>query len=355
MKRWKKRAKITIIARKNGRFLSMLFESYQIKNMKLKNRVVMPPMCMYSADTLGFANDFHYVHYASRAIGGVGLIIQEATGILPNGRISENDLGIWSDDHIPGLKKIVDLIHANGSVAGIQVNHAGRKAKVNGKIFAPSALGYSNDYEMPHEMTKKDIKDVIKAFAESARRADQAGYDLLELHGAHGYLIFQFLSPISNQRTDEYGDGKVFLREVMEAVTKVWPKEKVLCLRISATEYVEGGVTPESISEIINFVKDLGLDLIHVSSGGNVLVKINAYPGYQLGLAERVKELTGLPVIGGGLISDIVLAEHAVASKKCDLVYLGRVLLREPYFVLNQANEVGYDIEYPKAYLRGKK
>ena len=334
----------------------MLFESYQLKSMKLKNRVVMPPMCMYSANTEGFANDFHYVHYATRAIGGVGLIIQEATAITPNGRISENDLGIWCDDHVAGLKKIVDLIHQNGSVAGIQINHAGRKAKISsGVILAPSALGYSNDYEMPHEMTKKDIKDVIKAFADAARRADEAGYDLLELHGAHGYLIFQFLSPISNLRSDEYKDGKVFLREVMEAVTKVWPKEKVLCLRISATEYVEGGVTPESISEMINSVKDLGLDIIHVSSGGNVLVKINAYPGYQLGLAERVKELTGLPVIGGGLISDIVLAEHAVASKKCDLVYLGRVLLRVPYFVLNQAKEVGYDIEYPKAYLRGKK
>jgi NADPH2 dehydrogenase len=333
---------------------NMIYEPYQIKNLVLKNRVVMPPMCMYSANTLGFSNDFHVVHYGTRAIGGVGLIIQEATAVMANGRISVNDLGIWSDDHIAGLKKIVNVIHENGSVAGIQINHAGRKAKVENPI-GPSAVSYSDDYQIPGEMTIDDIKEVVLSFKKAARRADEAGYDLLEIHGAHGYLIFQFLSPISNKRTDLYKDGKVFLREVVEAITEVWPKEKVLVLRVSATEYVEGGVTPETISEAINSVKDLGIDLIDVSSGGNVLVKINAYPGYQLELAKKVGELTGLPTIGGGLITDLKLADHAVASKKCDLVYLGRLLLRDPYVVINEASDMGVVMAYPVQYIRGKK
>ena len=332
----------------------MIYEPYQIKGFTLKNRVVMPPMCMYSANTLGFSNDFHIVHYATRAIGGVGLIIQEATAVMPNGRISVNDLGIWSDEHIAGLKKIVNVIHENGSIAGIQINHAGRKAKVE-KSIGPSAVSYSDDYQLPAEMTLKDIKEVVLSFKEAARRADEAGYDLLEIHGAHGYLIFQFLSPISNLRKDKYKDGKIFLKEIVEAITKVWPKEKVLVLRVSASEYVEGGVTPETISEAINSVKDLGIDLIDVSSGGNVLVKINAYPGYQLELAKKVGELTGLPTIGGGLITDLRLADYAVASKKCDLVYLGRLLLRDPYVVINQANDMGVVMAYPVQYIRGKK
>lgn len=332
----------------------MLYDGYTLKNIQLKNRVVMPPMCMYSANQQGEVNNFHLVHYGTRALGGVGLIIQEATGIMPNGRITDQDLGIWDDHHVEGLKKIVEIIHEHGSVAGIQINHAGRKAKVDHPI-GPSAITYGGDYATPKEMTLQDIKEVVKAFGQAARRANEAGYDLLEIHGAHGYLLFQFLSPISNKRTDQYQDGKVFLREVMEEVMKYWPKEKVLALRVSAYEYVEGGVTPDTISEAINYVKDLGLDLIDVSSGGNVLVKINAYPGYQLDLAKRVKELTHLPVIGGGLITDLRMAEHAVSSRRCDLVYLGRELLRNPYIVINQASDIGAEIAYPVPYLRGKK
>jgi len=332
----------------------MLFKSFTIKNLTLKNRAVMPPMCMYSAANDGKVTDFHLVHYGSRAIGGVGLIIQEATGIVPDGRITENDLGIWSDEHIPGLKRIVNVIHEHGSIAGIQINHAGRKAKVEHPV-GPSAITYGGDYKTPKEMTVQDIKDTVKAFKDAARRADQAGYDLLEIHGAHGYLLFQFLSPLSNKRTDRYQDGKVFLKEVMEAVTSVWPKEKVLCLRVSASEYTVGGVTPESISEAINSVKDLGLDLIDVSSGGNVLVKIEAYPGYQLGLSKEVKRLTGLPTIGGGLVTSLELADNAIGLGQCDLVYFGRILLREPYLLLTHANELGYDIAYPTPYIRGKK
>ncbi|MFH0767841.1 MAG: NADH:flavin oxidoreductase/NADH oxidase [Bacillota bacterium] len=332
----------------------MLFDPIKIKDLEIKNRAVMPPMCMYSANEEGIVNDFHLVHYGSRAIGGVGLIIQEATAVLPDGRITVNDLGIWNDEHVKGLKRIVDVIHMNGAVAGIQINHAGRKAKVDYPV-GPSAITYGGDYKTPKEMTKEDIKEVVEAFREAARRANEAGYDLLEVHGAHGYLIFQFLSPLSNLRDDEYKDGKVFLREVMKAVTSQWPKGKVLALRVSAFEYVEGGVTPKSISEAINYVKDLGLDIIDVSSGGNVSFKIKAYPGYQLDLAKQVKDLTGLPVIGGGLISDLVLATHAIESGRCDMVYFGRVLLREPYLFLNHASDLGYDIKFPDPYIRGKK
>ncbi|MBN2268836.1 MAG: NADH:flavin oxidoreductase/NADH oxidase [Acholeplasmataceae bacterium] len=332
----------------------MLFESFELKNLKLKNRIVMPPMCMYSADTEGFANDFHISHYGSRAIGGVGLIIQEATAIDPDGRISINDLGIWRDDHIPGLKRIVDVIHQHGSVAGIQINHAGRKAKVEDPI-GPSAITYGGEYITPREMTLDDIKKTVYDFKMAARRAQSAGYDLLELHAAHGYLLFQFLSPISNHRKDIYQDGKILLKEVVEAVRTEWPKEKALCIRISAYEYVKEGVTPEMMADAINSVKHLGVDIIDVSSGGNVLVKINAFPGYQLHLAKKIKDLTKLPVMGGGLITTLELAQYAVSSLQTDLVYLGRVLLREPYLVINQFKDFGVELEYPKPYIRGKK
>ena len=332
----------------------MLFDPIKIKDLEIKNRTVMPPMCMYSANEEGLVNDFHIVHYGSRAIGGVGLIIQEATAVLPDGRISLNDLGIWSNKHIPGLKHIVNIIHQNGAVAGIQINHAGRKAKVENPV-GPSAISYGGDYKTPKEMTIDDIKEVVEAFKQAAKRCDEAGYDVLEIHGAHGYLISEFLSPISNLRTDKYKDGKVFLKEVVEAISSVWPKQKVLALRVSAYEYVEGGATVESIAEAINFVKDLGIDLIDVSSGGNILVKIKAYPGYQLELARQIKEMTSLPVIGGGLISDLVLATHAIGSGKCDMVYFGRVLLREPYLFINHSKDVGTEIPFPEPYIRGKK
>lgn len=343
--------------KKNKNFegaFTMIYEPFELKNLKLKNRIVMPPMCMYSADTDGYANDFHIAHYAARAIGGVGLIIQEATAIDPDGRISINDLGIWDDSHITGLKRIADAIHQNGSVAGIQINHAGRKAKVEHPV-GPSSITYGGDYLPPREMTLEDIKKTIHDFKCAARRAHLANYDMLELHAAHGYLMFQFMSPISNHRIDQYKDGRVYLKEVVEAVRSEWPKEKALCIRISAYEYVKEGVTPEMMADAINHVKDLGVDLIDVSSGGNILVKINSYPGYQLHLAKKIKELTGLPVIGGGLITTLELASYAVASNQADLIYLGRVLLRDPYMMINQAKDFGIELDYPKPYLRGKK
>jgi NADPH2 dehydrogenase len=333
----------------------MLYQSLEVKNLKLKNRSVMAPMCMYQSDHTGVVKDFHVIHYATRAIGGVGLIIQEATAIDPDGRISVNDLGIWDDAHVKGLKKIVDQIHENGAVAGIQINHAGRKARVENPI-APSANKFSDELKPPKAMTLEDIKKVIDQFKQAARRADEAGYDLLELHAAHGYLLFQFLSPNTNLRTDAYKDPKKLITEVVMAVREVWPKEKALAIRFSAYEYAKKSVTPEWIAELLNEIKHFGIDIIDVSSGGNVVEQeIKIFPGYQLDFAKTIKMKTDLITMGGGLIDHVKLADYAISDGLCDLIYFGRVLLREPYFMLNHASELGIDIEYPKPYSRGKK
>lgn len=333
----------------------MIFQELEIKNLILKNRAVMAPMCMYQSDDTGVVKDFHVTHYGTRAMGGVGLIIQEATAIDPDGRISTEDLGIWSDDHIEGLKRIVKAIHDHGSVAAIQLNHAGRKAQVDDPI-APSAISYSDRFKVPKEMSLEDIKTVISQFRDAARRALETGYDLIELHAAHGYLLFQFLSPNSNFRTDAYGDRKKLLKDVVKAVREVWPKEKALAIRISAFEYVQKTVTPEWFAELINEIKDLGVDIIDVSSGGNVQVQnITIFPGYQLDFARTIKAKTDLFVIGGGLIDNLKLADYAISDGLCDLIYFGRLLLRDPYHIINHASDLGFDIDYPKPYLRGKK
>ncbi len=326
----------------------MIEKRIKINNLNISNRVVMPPMCMYSAGDDGIATDFHVLHYTTRAIGGVGLLIQEATAVEPEGRITVNDLGIWDDGQIENLKSIVDHVHQYGTKMGIQLAHAGRKAQLP-KAYAPSRIAYEG-YEMPTEMTKDDIHRVIHKFKLAARRARLAGYDLVEVHAAHGYLINEFLSPLSNKRTDEYKDGTLFLEQVLKAVREEWPIEKPLCVRVTAEEYMDEGLHPHDLARIINRVKGLGVDLVDVSSGGNYKVTIKLFSGYQLGFAETIRKETGLPVIGGGLIEDIDTAEAAIHSGKCDMVYLGRLLLRDPYFVINQM-----DVEYPKPYIRGKK
>lgn len=333
----------------------MLYQPISIKNLQLKNRIVMAPMCMYQSDNSGEVKDFHITHYATRAIGGVGLIIQEATAIDPDGRISKEDLGIWNDDHVEGLKKIVNAIHVHGAKAGIQINHAGRKARVEHPI-APSAISFNGELLVPKEMTLEDIRKVISDFKEAARRAHEAGYDLLELHAAHGYLLFQFLSPNSNKRTDVYKDRTKLLIDVIHAVKEVWPKEKALAIRFSATEYVDDGVEPIWLSKVINDIKHLGVDMIDVSSGGNVVSQsIKLYPGYQLNLAKTIKDKTGLITIGGGLIEDVKLGDYAISGGFCDLVFYGRLLLRDPYHFINHATDIREEIEYPKPYIRGRK
>ncbi|MFO7887414.1 MAG: NADPH dehydrogenase NamA [Eubacteriales bacterium] len=336
-----------------------LFEKIKIRNLELKNRIVMPPMCMYSAKEDGFSTPWHTTHYSTRAVGGVGLIIVEAAAVEPSGRISKNDLGIWSDEHVEGLKKIVDGVHENGGKIGIQLAHAGRKSEsTKDEIYAPSPISFNKDYRVPKEMNLEDIKRIKTEFKKAAKRAHRAGFDLIEIHGAHGYLINEFISPLTNQRSDKYG-GSIgnrarFLKEVLEEVTKEWPKEKPITLRVSSLEYSKKGNTTENIAEIINMAKDKGIDIINVSSGGVIYTKIKPYPGYQLEPARIIKEKTKLPVIAGGLVTDWHLAEEIVNNNRGDMVYMGRKLLRDPYFVLNIISNLNIDIPWPDQYERGR-
>lgn len=340
--------------------MAKLFESIRIKDIEFKNRIVMPPMCMYSSDDSGYANDWHFIHYATRAIGGTGLIIVEATGVERRGRISDRDLGIWDDSHIVGLAKIVTLCKKYGARIGIQLGHAGRKCEVESEeIIAPSPIAYSSRYKVPRKMTKEDINDVINAFKEGARRADEAGFDLIEIHAAHGYLINEFLSPLSNKRADEYGGSLEnrarFLKEILREVRKVWPENKLICVRVSAEDYVEEGNHPEDLANILNLVKDEGVDLVNVSSGAVVPAMIKAFPGYQVKFAEVIKRETNLPVIAGGLISEAEMAEEIVANNRADMVFLGRELLRNPYWPLEAAKKLNHEIDWPLQYERSKK
>ncbi|WP_139906004.1 NADPH dehydrogenase NamA [Clostridium thermarum] len=337
--------------------MAKLFEQISIKGVTIKNRVVMAPMCMYSADNDGMVQDWHIIHYAARALGGTGLIIQEATAVESCGRISDRDLGIWKDEHIEGLRKIVKSIKDNGSVPGIQLAHAGRKSTVFSEpVIGPSAIAFSEEYKTPTEMSKEDIKRVIEAFKKAAERALTAGYEVIEIHAAHGYLINEFLSPLTNKRGDEYGGSKEnrvrFLKEVLEAVREVWSKP--LIVRVTAEDYEEEGNHPEDLADMVNLVKDLGIDLVDVSSGGVVDVTVKAYPGYQVDFAETIKNLTGLPVIAGGLLTTADQCEEVLQAGKADMIFLGRELLRNPYWTLKAAHDLKTEIQWPVQYERGK-
>ncbi len=330
--------------------------SWNIKNLELNNRIVMPPMCMYSSDNEGHVKDFHEVHYSSRALGGVGLIIMEATAVVANGRISNRDLGIWNDSHIEGLRSLVSKSKAYGTKMGIQLAHAGRKSDSGDKfIVAPSAIKHSNDYEIPRELSKEDIKEVVLAFKESARRANEAGFDVIEIHGAHGYLVHEFLSPISNKRSDQYGgsiENRVrFLKEILHSVKEVWPSEKPILLRVSADDYVDGGIDKNEMVKIINLVKE-DIDIVHVSSGGIIDTKITLFPGYQVDHAQTIKEECNIPVIAVGLIKEFDHIEEIICNDRADLVALGRELLRNPFFVLNMAKYSKEEFQYPRQYER---
>lgn len=271
-----------------------MFKEFSLKSLTIKNRIVMPPMCMYSADADGNVNDFHLIHYAARAMGGIGLMIVEATGVAPNGRLSDWDLGIWADEHILGLRKITDVCRLYGTKSALQINHAGRKCGATTEhILAPSPLQFSDEYQLPVELSKKQINEVVTQFRDAAFRANSAGFDAIEIHGAHGYLINQFLSPLTNQRKDEYGgsiENRVrFMKEILEDVRKVWPEEKPISLRVSASDYVEGGIDINQMINIINHVKGL-IDIVHVSSGAVLPTKIKTYPGYQVSFAEAIRK-----------------------------------------------------------------
>ena len=339
--------------------MSKLFNEFKIKNLTLKNRIVMPPMCMYCAPENGMATKWHVIHYGTRAVGGVGLVIVEATGISPEGRLSSNDLGIWDDAHVKGLIDIAEAIHTGGAKAGIQINHGGRKCEARGaEIEAPSPIPYNEGGIPPKEMTKTDIRDTVQEFKNAAIRADKAGFDLIQIHAAHGYLLNEFLSPLTNQRTDEYGgnpENRVrILVEVLDAVRSVWPCEKPIEVRITAEDYQEGGNHAEDLGEMLNLIKDKGIDSVNVSTGGLVPVVPKAFPGYQVPHAETIKKMTGLSVSAGGMLSDAKEINEILDQRKADLIYLGRELLRNPYWVFGAARELDHDLEWPKQYERAK-
>lgn len=329
----------------------MLFEPTRVKSYQFKNKIIMAPMCMYQSDNTGVVKPFHEAHYMSHAMGGVSMVIVEATAIDPNGRISTQDLGIWDDTHIKGLKTLVSRIHEGGAYAGIQINHAGRKARVDDTI-GPSALPFRPDDKVPKAMTLSEIKDTIQQFKNAAKRADAAGFDALEIHGAHGYLISQFMSPISNQRTDAYGKPHQFLKDVLDAVLEVWPKNKILTLRVSGTEYHPEGFDVDDIIHILRHINVEAIDYIHVSSGANVIPQtLVLKPGYQLPLAQKIKHALNVKTIGGGLIEDHIFADEALKNQQCDLVFFGRLLLRDPMYFLR----VDEHAVWPAPYKRGKK
>ena len=333
-----------------------LFSPYTIKGITLKNRIVMSPMCMYSSHNEdGHVQNWHRTHYTSRAVGQVGLIIVEATAVTPQGRISPQDLGIWSDEHIASFKELVGLVKEHGAKMGIQLAHAGRKAVLEGEIIAPSALAFNDKMKTPKEMTKTEIAETIEAFKNGAERAAKAGFDLIEIHGAHGYLINEFLSPLTNKRTDEYGGSAenryLFLREVIAAVKKVW--NGPLFVRVSANDYHEEGLTAEDYITFGNWMKEQGVDLIDVSSGAVVPAHIHTYPGYQVKYSETIKNGTGMATGAVGLITSAVQAEEILQNDRADLVILARELLRDPYWPRTAAKELGVSIDAPKQYERG--
>jgi 2,4-dienoyl-CoA reductase-like NADH-dependent reductase (Old Yellow Enzyme family) len=352
--------------------MSPLFSPLTIKNITLKNRIVMSPMCQYSA-TNGFINEWHLVHYGTRAVGGTGLIITEATAVSPEGRITPADLGIWNDEHIQGLSRIVSIIHQHGAVAAIQLAHAGRKASCavpqeGGKqldekqggwqTIAPGEIPFLDGDRNPESLTKEGILNIIEKFKAAAGRALIAGFRVVEIHSAHGYLLHEFLSPLCNQRTDEYGgsfENRIrLLREVIGAVKSVWPPENPIFVRISSTDWTEGGWTIEESVKLAYILKDMGVDLIDCSSGGNVHnAKIPVGPGFQVPFSEAIRK-TGIQTGTVGFITNAGQAELILQEEKADLILFGRELLRNPYFPLLAAKELGVDINWPVQYLRSK-
>lgn len=352
---------------------SQLFSPLQIKSITLKNRIAISPMCQYSAQD-GFANDWHLVHLGSRATGGAGLIIQEATAVSPEGRISPEDLGLWKDEHIEKMQQINRFIISQNSVPGIQLAHAGRKASAaspwNGgrkldetkggwDTVAPSAVGYHDNEKTPIALDKTGIQKVISDFKSATQRAVQAGFQVLEIHAAHGYLLHQFLSPLSNFRTDEFGgsfENRIRLTlEVVEAVQSEWPENLPLFVRISATDWAEGGWNLEESVQLSKILKEKGVDLIDVSSGGLVShQQIPLGPNYQVPFAESIKKETGIRTGAVGLITEAAQAEEIVASGKADIVLFARESLRNPNLGLKFAEELQADVQWPKQYERAK-
>ncbi|MFJ5533163.1 NADH:flavin oxidoreductase/NADH oxidase [Streptomyces sp. NPDC093261] len=365
--------------------MTSLFTPYTLRSLTIPNRIWMAPMCQYSAApegaAVGVPTDWHFTHLAARASGGTGLVITEATAVSPEGRISPYDLGIWNDTQVAAFRRITAFLKAQGTVPGIQLAHAGRKASTErtwvdrGRPIAPeepygwtpvgpSALPFDKASTPPVELTTDRIRDLVQEFADAAERALAAGFEVAEIHGAHGYLIHQFLSPHSNHRTDEYGgsfEGRTrFALEVVDAVRAVWPEELPLFFRVSATDWLTENPEDDregwTADDTVRFAKELharGVDLLDVSSGGNAPdARIVAGPGYQVPFAERVREETGMPVAAVGMITEPAQAEEIIASGKADAVLLARELLRNPYWARHAARELGGEVASPVQYHR---
>ena len=353
--------------------MALLFEPIKIRNIELKNRIVVSPMCQYSSVD-GFANDWHFVHLGTHAVGGASLIFTEATAVCPEGRISPDDLGIWKDEHITFLKKITGFIKEHGAVPGMQLAHAGRKAshsspwkggkalkKEQGswQTLAPSAVPYRENEPLPKEMTKDEINQLIQDFGSATKRALEAGFEIFEIHAAHGYLVNEFLSPLSNHRNDEYGgsfENRIrLLLEIVKEIRTVMKEELPLFVRISCTDWVNGGWNENDSVELAKVLKAHGVDVIDCSSGGNSPEqKIPVAPLYQVPFSEKIKTETGIFTGAVGLITTTREAEQILTEKKADLVIMARQLLREPYFPLHAAKELGIDVKWPLQYERAK-
>jgi 2,4-dienoyl-CoA reductase-like NADH-dependent reductase (Old Yellow Enzyme family) len=353
--------------------MSILFSPLTIKAVTFKNRLATSPMCQYSSND-GFANDWHLVHLGSRAVGGAGLVMQEATAVSSEGRISPGDIGIWKDEHIDNLKNMVGFIHKQGAIAGVQLAHAGRKGscqipwdggrqiKISDggwKTPAPSAVSYYPGDEKPEALSGEGIQRIAGEFRAAAERAHSVGYKVLELHAAHGYLIHEFLSPLSNLRTDNYGGGFEnrirLLLEIIAEVRTVWPSDLPLFVRISATDWAEGGWNESESVRLAAILKTKGVDLVDCSSGGLVPhQKIVVGPGYQVPFSEKIKTETGILTGAVGLITTVHQAEKILAENKADLILMAREELRNPYFPLNASSELKEEVSWPVQYVRAK-
>jgi NADPH2 dehydrogenase len=337
---------------------SLLFQPLTIRGVTLKNRIVMSPMCMYSCfEQDGKVTPWHMTHYTSRAVGQTGLIMTEAAAVTPQGRISAEDLGIWDDSHVEGLTDLVKSIHDNGAKAAIQIAHAGRKAMIDGPIIAPTAIAFSDQMKTPEEMTLEQITETVSQFRSAAKRAKEAGFDIIEIHGAHGYLINEFLSPLSNRRNDSYGGNQQkryrFLQEIIASVRLEW--DGPLFVRVSANDYHPEGNTPEDFVTYASWMKEDGVDLIDCSSGAVVPAKMNVYPGYQVPFSDLIKNNASIATAAVGLITTGLQAEEILQNKRADLIFVGRELLRDPYWPRTAAVELGESLESPKQYERGWK
>jgi 2,4-dienoyl-CoA reductase-like NADH-dependent reductase (Old Yellow Enzyme family) len=354
--------------------MSRLFEPLTLRGVTFKNRFGISPMCQYSSQD-GFASDWHMVHLGSRAVGGAGLVMAEASAVVANGRITAGDLGIYKDEHVEALSRIFHFIEQQGAVPGIQLAHAGRKASTTvpwkggvpvdpaaggwTPICAPSALPFDTGWQAPKAMDTGDIAAVIRAFADASRRALLAGAKIIEIHSAHGYLIHSFLSPLSNHRTDEYGGSFVnrtrFLKEVVTAVRAVWPDTLPLFVRLSTTDWTEGGWTIDESVELARALKILGVDLVDCSSGGIApRITISVGPAYQVPFAARIRREAGIPTAAVGMITEANQADQIVRNGEADLVLVARESLRDPYLPLHAASILHQDQKWPDQYLRAK-